>query len=150
MKLAEALRIRADLQKSISQLRSRLKDSAKVQEGDTPAEKMEDLYKELEDSLSQLEELIYRINVTNMQTSHDGETLTHMIARKDVLSLRVSLMREVLKYVAETDTRYARNEIKYVRMVDVPELRRATDAYSKQLRELDMRIQSLNWSIDLI
>lgn len=150
MKLAEALRIRADLQKSISQLRSRLKDSAKVQEGDAPAEKMEDLYKELEDSLSQLEELIYRINVTNMQTSHDGETLTHMIARKDVLSLRVSLMREVLKYVTETDTRYARNEIKYVRMVDVPELRRATDSYSKQLRELDMRIQSLNWSIDLI
>lgn len=150
MKLAEALRIRADLQKSISQLRSRLKDSAKVQEGDAPAEKMEDLYKELEDSLSQLEELIYRINVTNMQTSHNGETLTHMIARKDVLSLRVSLMREVLKYVTETDTRYGRNEIKYVRMVDVPELRRTTDSYSKQLRELDMQIQSLNWSIDLI
>ena len=38
MKLAEALSNRADLQRRISQLKGRLKDSHKVQEGDTPAE----------------------------------------------------------------------------------------------------------------
>ena len=45
MKLAEALSVRADLQRRISQLKSRLKDSSKIQEGDTPAENVKDLYK---------------------------------------------------------------------------------------------------------
>lgn len=149
MKLAEALSIRADLQRKVSQLKNRLKDSTKVQEGDEPAESVEDLFAELGDCLSQLEELVFRINCTNMQTMHEGETLTHMIARKDALSLRISVMREVLGHVTETD-RYGRNEIRYVRTVDVAALRKETDAYARQLRELDLQLQSLNWSVDLV
>jgi hypothetical protein len=102
MRLAEALSIRADLQKRISHLTGRLKDSAKVQEGDTPPEELMELNRELGDSLSKLEDIIYRINVTNMHTMHKGESLTKLIAKKDVLSLRVSMMREVLKHVIET------------------------------------------------
>lgn len=150
MKLAEALIIRADLQKRISQLKGRLKDSSKVQEGDQPAENLEDLFKELEDNLSQLEDLIYRINMTNMQTIYEGETLTHMMAHKDVLTTRLSVMRELVAHVTESDTRYGRNEIKYVRIIDVAKLRRKTDEFSKQLRELDTKIQSLNWTVELI
>ena len=85
MKLAEALSIRADLQNRIDQLKSRLKYSAKVQEGDQPSEDVNELYKELDECLSQFEEIVYRINRTNMQTVHEGETLTQMIARKDAL-----------------------------------------------------------------
>ena len=150
MKLAEALIIRADIQKRINQLKGRLKDSAKVQEGDSPAEDMKELSKELDDSLTQLEDLIYRINVTNMQTIHEGESLTKMMARKDVLTMRLTVLRELITHVTESDTRYGRNEIKYVRTIDVAQLRRTTDEYSKQLRELDMKIQSLNWTIDLV
>lgn len=51
MKLAEALSNRADLQRRISQLKGRLKDSAKVQEGDTPAEDVETLFLELDSCL---------------------------------------------------------------------------------------------------
>ena len=149
MKLAEALSIRADLQNRIDQLKSRLKDSAKVQEGDQPSEDVNELYKELDECLSQFEEIVYRINRTDMQTLHDGETLTQMIARKDALKLRLSVMRDLLKHVVENE-RYARLEIKYVRTVDVGELRKTTDNYSKQLRNLDMRLQSLNWAVDLI
>ena len=149
MKLAEALSIRADLQRRISQLKSRLKDSSKIQEGDTPAEDVNDLYKELGDCLTQLEELTYRINHTNMQTVHEGETLTRMIARKDTLTLRISVMRDVLSHVIEND-RYGRNEIKYIRTIDVPAFRQEMDAYAKQLRELDLKLQSLNWTVDLI
>lgn len=149
MKLAEALSIRADLQRKVSQLKNRLKDSAKVQEGDEPAESVEELFAELGDCLSQLEELVFRINRTNMQTMNEGESLTHMIAREDVLSMRISVMREVLGHVTETD-RYGRNEIRYVRTVDVAALRKETDTYARQLRELDLQLQSLNWSVDLI
>ena len=103
-------------------------------------------FKEL---FSQFEGIVYRINHTNMQTVHEGETLTQMIARKDALKLRLTVMRDLLKHVVEND-RYGRQEIKYVRTVDVGELRRVTDNYSKQLRNLDMKLQSLNWSVDLI
>ena len=149
MKLAEALSIRADLQQRISQLKSRLKDSAKVQEGDEPAESVNDLRKELDDCLSQLEELIFRINKTNMQVVHEGVPITRMIARKDMLNLRLSVMREVLKHAVETD-RYGRNEIKYVRTVDVAGLRKEMDNYAKELRELDLKLQSLNWTVELL
>ena len=149
MKLAEALSIRADLQNRIDQLKSRLKYSAKVLEDDQPSENINELYEEQDGCLSQFEEIVYRINRTNMQTTHEGETLTQMIARKDALKLRLSVMRYLLKHVVENE-RYARQEIKYVRTVDVGELRKATDNYSKQLRNLDMRLQSLNWSVDLI
>jgi hypothetical protein len=95
MKLAEALSIRADLQKRIAQLKERLKNSSKIQEGDVPFEDPKDLWTELNNGLKQLEDLIYRINVTNMYTVHNGQTLTKMIAVKDVLTLRVSSMRNV-------------------------------------------------------
>lgn len=148
MKLAEALSIRADLQRKVSQLKGRLKDSAKVQEGDKPAENTDDLFKELDSCLVKMEDLIYRINFTNIRTVHNGETLTQMIARKDVLNLRLSVMRDVMKNTLETD-RYGRNEIKYVRTVDVTELHKRIDTYAKQLRELDLKSQKLNWTTDL-
>ena len=58
MKLAEALSIRADLQKKVAQLKERIKESAKVQEGDEPCHNVEELYKELDEALVQLEDLI--------------------------------------------------------------------------------------------
>jgi hypothetical protein len=149
MKLAEALSIRADLQKRIAQLKDRLKNNSKVQEGDVPAEDPGKLWIELDDNLTQLENLIYRINVTNMHTVHNGQTLTKLIAVKDVLTLRVSVMRDVLRHTEEREDRYGRQEIKYIRTVDTADLRQKVDSYSRQLRELDVKIQSLNWAIEL-
>ena len=64
--------------------------------------------------------VIYRINVTNLATADDeGATLTALIARRDVLAMRVSSMREVLDFVSEPDNRYGRNEIKTVRLVNL-------------------------------
>lgn len=149
MKLAEALGIRADLQSRIGELKGRLKDSAKVQDGDTPAEDVTALLGELDDCLDQLEDITYRINHTNMQTEHEGETLTRLIARKDALKLRLTVMRDVLKHTVNND-RYGRLEIKYVRTIDVGEMRKTIDSCSKQLRKLDVMLQKLNWSVDLI
>lgn len=150
MKLAEALSLRADLQTRIAAMKTRLKESAKVQEGDTPPESLADLRREFDAMLSQLEKLIYRINLTNLHATDGGESLTAMIARKDVLRMRVGVMREVINFVSESDSRYSRAEIRTVRVMDVPEARRELDRYSKELRELDMRLQGLNWTIDLI
>ena len=149
MKLAEALNQRADLQKRIAQLRERLSNNVKVQEGDQPAEKPEDLFKELEDSLDQLKDLIVRINRTNQETVWEGKTLTEIIAGKDVLSMHLGALRATLEAANVRSDRYSRNEIKFVRTVDVNDLQRKVDNLSKELRELDSRLQQANWMTDL-
>lgn len=149
MKLAEALSERADLQKRIAQLKGRLKDNSKIQEGDVPAENPEDLYQELDKNLRQLETLMFRINKTNMHVCVDGTSLTRLLAQKDVLTMRVSILREVLKYASSTEERYGRNEIRYIRNIDIAARQKEIDTCSRQLRLLDMKIQQLNWTIDL-
>ena len=95
--------IRADLQKKVAQLKERIKESAKVQEGDEPCDNVEELYKELDEALVQLEDLIYRINITNVQIVQDGDSLTRLIANRDVLSMHVKALKEVVNYVAAND-----------------------------------------------
>ena len=150
MKLAEALNQRADLQKRIAQLRERLSNNVKVQEGDEPAEKPEDLFKELEGALKELESLIVRINRTNQETVWEGKTLTEMIAGKDVLSLQLSVLRTALESANVRSDRYSRNEIKFVRTVDVNDLQKKVDDLSRDLRTLDSKLQQANWMTDLL
>ncbi len=71
MKLAEALQLRADLQKRMEQLAGRLYDNATVQEGEQPAEDPAGLLAEYEDCAGQLEDLMARINRTNCETKTD-------------------------------------------------------------------------------
>ncbi len=150
MKLAEALHQRADLQKRIAQLAQRLNNNAKVQEGDTPAEDPAVLLAELTADTDHLSELIAAINKTNTATAVDGVTLTDMIARKDALSLRVSILRTFLEQASQKVDRYSAKEIRVVSTVDVRELQKEVDHLSKELRELDVQIQGLNWTVDLI
>ena len=149
MKLAEGLSIRKDLQTRIEQLKSRLLDNLKVQEGDQPAERPEDLMKELDGCLKQLEDIMFRINATNMHTVKDGRTLTAMMARREVLGKRVQVLREAFERASQSQDRYGRNEIRYVTTVDIPSLRKQVDAYSQELRMLDMDIQALNFATEL-
>ena len=74
-----------------------------MQEGDEPCDNVEELYKELDEALVQLEDLIYRINITNVQIVQDGDSLTRLIANRDVLSMRVKALKEVVNYVAAND-----------------------------------------------
>ena len=149
MKLAEALNQRADLQKRIAQLRERLSNNVKVQEGDQPAENPEDLFQELDYSLKELETLIVRINRTNQETVWEGKTLTAMIAGKDTLSLHLSVLRSVLEAANVRSDRYSRNEIKFIRTVDVNVLQKQVDDLSRDLRELDTKLQQANWMTEL-
>ena len=150
MKLAEALHLRADLQKRISQLGDRLNNNAKVQEGDEPAEDPAVLLRELEDGTAELARLITAINLTNSRTVADGRTLTAMIAEKDALSLRISLLRNFIAQASTKVDRYSNKEIRICSTVDVREQQKTLDALSKTLRELDVKIQGLNWTTDLI
>jgi uncharacterized protein YPO0396 len=151
MKLAEALSIRKDLQKRIQQIGKRLEDNVKVQEGDEPAEDPNELMKELDECLNRLEELIWRINLTNVKTVNEaGKTVTQLMAEKDVLTLRISTLRNTFDRASSQRERYSHSEIKMVTIVDVKQLSKQIDDYSAQLRKLDIEIQALNFQTELI
>ena len=97
MKLAEALQERADLNRRIEQLRYRLSNNVLVQEGEKPLEDPAALLEELESSFTRLEWLIARINLTNCAVKVEGRSLTELIARRDVLSLRADAYRRLVE-----------------------------------------------------
>lgn len=150
MKLATALSERADLQKRIAELGVRLKNNAKVQEGDTPSENPTELLKELDACFTRLEWLIARINITNNETMIGDQRLVDLLAKMDCLKLRISTMRAFLDTSSEKVNRYSKTEIKIMSTVSVAELQKQVDDYAKQLREADEQIQSLNWTVDLL
>ena len=151
MKLAETLSIRKDLQKRILQIEKRLEDNVKVQEGDEPAENPEELMKELDGCLNRLEDLIWHINLTNVQTVNEaGKTITQMIAEKDVLTMRISALRDTFDRASSQRERYSHSEIKMVTVVDVKQLGKQIDEYSAKLRKLDIEIQTLNFQTELL
>ncbi len=151
MKLAEALSIRKDLQKRIQQIGKRLEDNVKVQEGDEPSENPDELMKELDGCLNKLEDLIWHINLTNVKTFDEtGKTLTQLMAEKDVLTLRISTLRNTFERASSQQERYSRSEIKMVTIVDVKKLSNQIDEYSAKLRKLDIAIQTLNFQTELI
>lgn len=150
MKLAEALDLRADTAKRLSQLSERLIANAKVQEGDSPAEDPAELLEELDRLTDQLENLISRINLTNSKTVYEGKTLTEMIAAKDTLSLKSSILRNFLASASSKTDRYSNKEIRIVSTINVRELQKRSDEISGEIRRLNVKIQELNWSSDLL
>jgi septicolysin len=150
MKLAQALILRADTQKRIEQLKVRLLSNAKTQENESPSEDPKLLLKELDKLTSELFRLICSINLTNSSAKFDGMSLTEMIAKKDVLTLKANVLREFATSASQKVDLYSNSEIKILSTVDVAALQKQVDALSKEIRELEMKLQEANWAVDLV
>ena len=151
MKLANALSQRSELQTRIRQLESRLNNNAQVQEGEKPAEDPAELLQELEADYARLEELISAINRTNNTTKTEGgATLSDLLAKRDCLKGRLSVLRNFLDNASALVHRRTVSEIKIKSAVDVRKLQKQVDALAKELRELDETIQEKNWTTELL
>jgi hypothetical protein len=156
-KLAEALVERKALQERLTRLQGRLAASARVQEGDKPAEQPGALIEEAGRVLADIKRLTIAINRTNMQAvlpgSTDGTSLMEAIAERDRLRDERHALEQLNDAARIEPSRgygMTRNEIKWKATVDVADLQKQIDALSQSYRLLDTRIQEANWSIDLI
>ena len=150
MKLAQALILRSDTQKRIEQLKVRLLSNAKTQENESPSEDPKLLLKELDKLTSELFRLICSINLTNASAKFDGMNLTEMIAKKDALVLKANVLREFATSASQKVDLYSNSEIKILSTVDVAALQKQVDVLSKEIRELEMKLQEANWTVDLV
>jgi predicted RND superfamily exporter protein len=151
MKLSEALILRADSQKRVEQLKQRILRSAKVQEGDQSPENPNTLLEELERTLGTLRDLIKRINKTNSATEFEADkTISDVLAERDVLLMKRNAYSQLTDAASVVQTLYSRSEIKFVSTVDVSNMQNQVDELSKQYREIDSRIQAMNWQTELL
>lgn len=150
MKIAEALLLRADMQKKLASLRERIGQNAVVQEGDAPHEDPSELMAEAFSVLQELESLVFRINQANLQNNlPDGRSLTQAIARRDTLAAQHSLLQHAIASTQKEPDRYSMAEIKWVAMLKVGGLQKQSEDLAKKIRELNAAIQEANWKAEL-
>lgn len=150
MKLAEALAERSDCQNRIEDLKKRLIRSARIQEGEKPAEDAAELLAEVDRTFNRLLDLVRSINRTNATTAFNShQTIADAIAERDTVGKRRELLAGVAEAASTRQDRYSKSEIKFVPAVPVAQLRKEIDALSKRFREIDTKIQESNWKTDL-
>ena len=151
MKLAEALLIRSDMQKKLAQLKGRIRNNAKVQEGDTPSEDPNELIVSASQIISELTGLIERIHRTNAIAKTDkGQSMLTLLVERDTLEMRHKLLLDAIEAANSEADRYSHREIKWHVLVSVASLQKQADDIAMKLRQINIIIQSNNWQIDLI
>lgn len=80
----------------------------------------------------------------------DERTISDVIAERDVIGKRRNFLSGVADSANSRWDRYSNSEVRYVMTVHVGNLRSEVDQLAKQYRELDLRIQELNWKTELI
>jgi hypothetical protein len=120
-----------------------------VQEGENPAEDPEALIVEFEHLASELVQLICRINLSNSIATVVGRTMTQALAERDILKKRQSMYRDLAQAATVTQSISTKSEVRFKGTVTVSAMQKMADTASRELRELDARIQEANWLIEL-
>lgn len=150
MKLAEALIIRGEIQKDLAWVKDQLVKSAKVQEGERPPEEPAELMDRAERKSEALRALLVRINEANLRSRDAlGASLTELLALRDVLRIKHGIYADAYAESTSKEERYSRGEIRWERAVDSQVLRKRIEALSREIRDINIRIQKLNWEIDI-
>lgn len=151
MKLAEALINRKELESKREDLANRIFNNVNGQEGETPNEDPNELIRELKETNKEFIEIVQRINRTNNRVEiKEGFTISDALVKREGLLKLVEKLRTISEQGTISVNRYSLSEIKYVTYVDIKEMQREIDQYSKEARELDVLIQQSNWTVDLI
>lgn len=150
MKLAEALSTRSSLQRDLAWIKEQFSKISRVPEGSKPTEDPEEMLSRMESRAADFEKLVAAINRSNLFIADErGRSMTELLAERDALRARQSILAEAYQQATEKEDVYGRQELRYVPTMDVVTLRKRVEAVNTRLRELNMLIQRLNWECDL-
>lgn len=151
MKLAQALMDRSDMQNKLYNLKTRILNNLKVQEGqdliEDPAELLEE-YQLINQKLISLVQAINRTNSATQIEQYDMTIAEALVKKEQLLALKTTY-QDVVTAATNYQTRMTRNEIKFVNVVDVKKVQKMSDDISKEYRLLDAKIQEVNWLTEL-
>lgn len=150
MKLAEALLLRTEYQQKVESLQRRILSNIKIQEGENPTENPDELLKEILLVNEQLADIIVRINKTNNNACiSNGKTIAEALVERDMIMKKRSILSSIVDEANQKDYRLSHSEVKMHVSVDIAEIQKMIDKLSKQYRQLDTEIQSVNWTTDI-
>lgn len=146
MKLAEALLLRADLMKKIEHLQNRIRPVLIVSDNKKPQEDPAKLLAQMRTTIQDLETLVIRINKTNNETKIKGEgSLMEALAKRDSLKMLSEKLRNI-RYAAQINNS---GDANLKTTIDIKKLQIEMDQTGRAFRELDSKIQELNWLTEL-
>lgn len=146
MKLAEGLLLRADLIKKIEHLQNRIRPVLIVADNKLPQEDPVKLIAQLRKAINDLEIIIIRINKTNNETFIEGEgLLMEALAKRDSYKLLSQKLR-LIRQAAQVNNSSYSNQIA---TVDIKSLQTEIDQTGRAFREIDSKIQEINWLTEL-
>lgn len=146
MKLAEGLLLRSDLIKKIEHLQNRIRPVLVVSKDRVPQEDPNKLLAQLRNTIQELQSLVIRINKTNNETQVAGEgTLMEALAKRDAMKMLSEKLRNI-RYAAQINNT-GDTELKTT--IDIKNLQIEMDQAGRAFRELDSKIQEINWLTEL-
>lgn len=146
MKLAEGLLLRSDLIKKIEHLQNRIRPVLVVSKDRVPQEDPNKLLAQLRNTIQELQSLVIRINKTNNETQVAGEgTLMEALAKRDAMKMLSEKLRNI-RYAAQINNT-GDTELKTT--IDIKNLQIEMDQTGRAFRELDSKIQEINWLTEL-
>src|SRR5690625_4705324 len=145
-KLAEGLLLRADLIKKIEHLQNRIKPVLIVSDDKKPQEDPNKILAQLRKAIQDLESIIIRINKTNNETHVEGEgSLMEALAKRDSLKMLSEKLRNI-RYAAQVNNS---GDTNLKTTIDIKNLQAEMDQTGRAFRELDSKIQEINWLTEL-
>lgn len=154
MKLAEALLKRKDLGEKMSRLNERLVGFSTVNENQTMDDgtkaaamaHIEEISKQMDDCFNEYEDILVRINRTNIKTLVDGESLTKLMVRRQNLKREMEFRQQLWNNLNSG------SYLPYGMTMQIEgfELTQQKFMCSKELRLLNEKIQWTNWNTELM
>jgi hypothetical protein len=124
--------------------------TARVQEGEQPAEDSAELLNEAERLFARVFDLVSAINRTNAKTAFDEKrSISDAIAKRDVIGKKRDFLSSIADAASTRQDRYSKSEVKFVPTLSIAQLQKQVDQLSKEFRDIDTRLQELNWQTEL-
>lgn len=151
MKLAEALVLRADLQKKLENLKKRLANSVLKLDDIQVIEDPAILKLEADETIAILYSLIDRIYRTNQSVIlPSGQSMVTVLAKRDELVERRKLLDYIINKSLPDSGLYFNERGKWQPAIDISTYQKQMDDIAMQIRRLNLGIQQTNWQVDLV
>lgn len=151
MKLAEALQRRADLREKIDTVGDRMKANVLVQEGTEADFDVKQLAEEYQGLMEEWVALVGRIGRTNHTAKDEetGKTLADLLVEREAAKMEKAAYDGIVAVYSEKSWRARGAELKIISTFKAKDAQKMSDDAAKRFRELDNKIQMLNWCTDL-
>ena len=139
MKLAEAIKEKGRLKKTVAELRVKLEQSVQGEGKENPVQ----LLGKLEETLRRMEYLAVAIYHTNDRILVDGKSMTQLINTRDTLFFRLELYKDLIRQIDHADDPSSSG-------LSAFELQCKADRMRGEMRSLSDLIQETNWTRELM